>query len=375
MVVRTWREVEAASDAELLAWAGAQPWAEAMRRCDQDAEWHAEGDVWTHTLMVWDEVERLEAFPTLSVRDRLRLRLTALWHDAGKPETTVIDPETGRTRSPKHSLAGARIARNILRDWGCDLAEREAIVNLVRYHGRPPYLLDQAQPEEEVIRLSWLLSNELLHLFAVADTRGRTTGETAGRVEALGLWRDLAEEHGCLRKPYAFANDRARFLCFRGELGNLHWAPHEEYRCTVVLMSGLPGAGKDTWLRRHRPTLPVVSLDDVREELDVDPTDEQGRVIQLARERCRERLRAGEDFAFNATNLTAQMRRRWVDLFVDYGARVEIVYLEPPVATVLQRNRERERSVPERVIWRLLDRLEVPGPGEAHGGSWVNEDR
>ncbi len=40
-------------------------------------------------------------------------------------------------------------------------------------------------------------------------------------------------------------------------------------------MSGLPGVGKDTWLARSRPELPVVSLDAVREDLDVDATDNQ----------------------------------------------------------------------------------------------------
>lgn len=369
--MRNWEEVIAASDAEIMAWAERQPWADQMRRCGQDAEWHAEGDVWTHTKMVWEEVGRLDGFAELSAAARRQLRFTALWHDCGKPATTAIDPETGRTRSPKHSIVGARIARELLREWGCDLVAREAIVNLVRYHGRPPYLLDKAKPEEEVIRLSWLVSNVLLYRFAVADTRGRQAGETGRKEEALGLWRDLAEEYGCLTEPYPFVNDHARFLFFRGELGSLHRIPHEQYRCTVTLMSGLPGAGKDTWLQRNRPELSALSLDDVREELDVDPTDEQGRVIQMAKERCRERLRAGEDFAFNATNLTAQTRQRWIDLFADYGARVEIVYLEPPFDTVLKQNRERERMVPERVIRRLRDRVELPGAGEAHSVRWI----
>lgn len=36
-------------------------------------------------------------------------------------------------------------------------------------------------------------------------------------------------------------------------------APHEDFRCQVHLMSGFPGAGKDTWIRRHRSHLPVIS--------------------------------------------------------------------------------------------------------------------
>jgi predicted kinase len=131
-------------------------------------------------------------------------------------------------------------------------------------------------------------------------------------------------------------------------------------------MSGLPGSGKDTWLRRNRSALPVVALDAVREELELEATDNQGRVIQIAREKVRERLRCQSDFAFNATNLTRQMRRRWIDLFADYGARVEIVYLEPPLEVVLERNGERGRAVPESVVLRLLDRLEPPTLAEAH---------
>jgi len=103
-------------------------------------------------------------------------------------------------------------------------------------------------------------------------------------------------------------------------------------------MSGLPGAGKDRWLAQHRPGLPVVSLDDLRATHDVEPTDDQGAIVQLAREGCREYLRAGRDFAFNATNTVRQTRKRWTDLFADYGARVESVYLEPPLPVILRRN-------------------------------------
>ena len=109
--------------------------------------------------------------------------------------------------------------------------------------------------------------------------------------------------HDCFDKPYRFGNDHARFLFFRQEKPNLHYVPHEDFRCTVTMMSGIPGSGKDTWLATHRADLPVISLDDMREELDIEATGNQGGVAQLARERCRELLRARTSFAFNATNL------------------------------------------------------------------------
>ena len=39
-----WGDVLAFSNGEILAWAESQPWL-AMSECQQDAEWHAEGDV------------------------------------------------------------------------------------------------------------------------------------------------------------------------------------------------------------------------------------------------------------------------------------------------------------------------------------------
>lgn len=371
MVMRSWADMLKAPDADILAWAAMQPWSEPMRLCQQDAGWHAEGDVWTHTGMVFDQVIRLVDYAELSRAEQVILLFVALLHDAGKPATTVLDPETGRTRSPRHSNVGAGMAREILRDLKCDLETREHIVNLVRYHGRPPYLLEKQDPEREVVQLSCQISNRLLYLFALADTRGRHARETARAEDTLHLWRDTAMELGCFTGMYPFANDHARFLFHRGELTSLHYTPHEDYRCKVILMSGLPGAGKDTWLARERPGLPVVSLDAVRDELDVSATHNQGQVIQAAREQCREHLRAHRDFAFNATSITAQLRKRWIDLFADYGARVEIIYLEPELSILLRQNKQRQESVPESVIRRLHEKVEVPTLAEAHAVSWV----
>lgn len=358
--------MQRASNAQILDWAESQSWARAMAACQQDAQWHAEGDVWTHTKMVFAEVERLKEWPSLGRPAQLRLLLTALFHDSGKPATTTIDAQSGRTHSAKHAPASTEIVRGVLRELNCDFATREEIAALVRFHGRPQHLLEKATPEREVISLSWIVNNRLLYLFALADTRGRHTKEMDRPEENLHLWKLVAEEHGCFDRPYAFANDHARFLFYRNKLSNLRFAPHEKFRCMVTLMSGLPGAGKDTWLARQRPTLPVVALDAIRGELDVGPTENQGQVIQAAREQCREHLRASRSFAFNATNITSQTRQRWIDLFSDYGARIEIVYLEPPVATMLAQNKRRTNPVPERVVLRLLEKLEPPTATECH---------
>ena len=365
-MVINWQELKQASLDGILAWAEYEPWCQAMATCDQDAQWHSEGDVWTHTKMVCRQLAELDEWSSLTTDDQTVLVFTALFHDAAKPLTSQTDPETRRISSPKHAVKGEHVARGILRDLGCDLATREEIARLVRYHGRPAFLLERSEPTHEVIRLSWLVNNRLLFLFALADTRGRDTDSMTRPEENLQYWKMAAEENACYDQPYAFANDHARFLFHRQREPNLYYVPHEDFACEVTVLCGLPGSGKDTWLARNQPDLPVVSLDDIRRELAVAPADNQGEVVQLARERCREFLRAGMSFAFNATNILRQTRGRWIDLFADYNARVTLVYIEPPFERLLRQNVSRKDPVPEQVIRKLAAKCDPPTWAEGH---------
>lgn len=361
-----WQEVKHKSLNDIIGWAESQPWCRAMAECAQDVEWHSEGDVWTHTKMVCGQLVELDEWSSLTPHEQIVLIFTALFHDVAKPLTTQVDPETGRVSSPKHAVKGEHVARRVLRELGCDLETREEIARLVRFHGRPAFLLEKDEPAHEVVRLSWLVNNRLLYLFALADTRGRDTDSMSRPEENLHFWKLQAEELDCFETPFQFASDHTRFTFFRHREPSLHYLPHEVFSCQVTLMCGLPGSGKDTWLSRNRSDLPVVSLDGIRCELVVDPTDNQGDVVQVARERCREFLRAGTSFAFNGTNTVKQTRKRWLDLFADYRARTEIVYVEPPFKRILQQNRERHDPVPEQVIRKLAEQCEPPTLHECH---------
>jgi len=368
-----WQQLRQESFNNIIAWAEDQPWCEQMANCVQDAQWHAEGNVWEHTQMVLRQLVELDEWPTLDTQQETVLKFTALFHDVAKPLTTHVDPDTGRVTSPKHAVRGEHVARSVLRDLGCDLDTREEICRLVRYHGRPAFLLEREDPTHEVVKLSWLASNQLLYLFALADTLGRDTDSMTRPEENLHYWKLTADEAGCYDKPFPFANDHARFLFFRQQEPNVHYVPHEDFSCEVTMLSGLPGSGKDRWLSRHRGDLPVVSLDDIRKEIGIDPTENQGTVIQLAKERCRELLRKKVAFAFNATNTMRQTRGRWIDLFCDYGARIEIIYVEPSFERILKQNKERSEPVPERAIQKLADKCEPPTWLECHTLRVVSE--
>ena len=202
---------------------------------------------------VYEQLVQLDDWPSLTAHERTLLIFTALLHDAAKPLTSQVDAETGRVTSPKHAVRGEHLTRDVLRDLDCPLETREEIARLVRYHGRPAFLLEREEPSHEVVHLSWLVNNRLLYLFALADNRGRDTDSMSRPEENLHFWKLISDENGCFSQPYPFANDHARFQFFRQPEPNRHYVPlTEDFVCTVTMMSGLPGSGKDTWLSRHR---------------------------------------------------------------------------------------------------------------------------
>ena len=135
-------------------------------------------------------------------------------------------------------------------------------------------------------------------------------------------------------------------------------------------MSGLPGTGKDTWIKNNHPDLPIISLDDIRRANKIPTTAEQGMVANLAREQAKDYLRKHQSFVWNATNITNQMRESLVSLFETYHAHVRIVYLETEWQSLLERNHSREDVVPQSVIEKMMGKLVLPEVYEASIVEW-----
>ncbi len=333
--------------------------------CPQDPLYHGEGDVGTHTRMV---VEALVADPdwqALSDADRRVLFWSAVLHDVGKPATTRHE-EDGRITSRGHSRVGAHITRELLWRANVPFAWREQICGLIAAHQLPFWLIERPDPQRLAIETSWRCRPDLLCLHAKADALGRICADQQAALENVALAQAVFEEAGCFREPFPFANDESRVAYFELPDRDQHYAAFEDHRCTVTVMSALPGTGKDTWIARNRADQPVVSLDLLRGELGVNAPDNQGRVIQAAYARAKEYLRAGRDFTWNATNVTRQTRGKLLRLLRDYNARIELVYLEAGPDRIYQQNGQRADAVPEAVIDHLLRKLEPPDRTEAH---------
>ena len=342
----------------------------ALSDCPQDPIHHAEGDVATHTRMVLEAQLTDPTWRELDANRRAILFWAAVFHDVGKPRCTTFEDD-GRIASKGHSRTGAAMTRAFLAECGAPFAWREAVCALIAHHQLPFWLIERPEPLRLAIAVSMRLRGEDLCLHAKADALGRICEDQDSLLDNVALAGLTFEEAGCLSAPYAFANDESRVRYFERADRNPGFAAHADYRCCVTVMSGLPGAGKDTWLRQHAAGLPVVSLDTLRAEMGVKPTDNQGRVIQAGFEAARTHLRAGRDFAWNATNVTRQNRGRILQLLLDYGAHVRWVYVEPALEQIRLQNRDRVDAVPEAVINTLLAKLEPPDATEGHDVVYV----
>lgn len=94
-----------------------------MKGVQQPPEFHPEGDVWVHTLLMLEKMER--PTPTLA--------LGALLHDVGKPPTFRL---ADRIRFDNHCEIGAVMAEEICERLRLSNRETERVAALVRNHLR-----------------------------------------------------------------------------------------------------------------------------------------------------------------------------------------------------------------------------------------------
>lgn len=345
-------------------------WVRDLAGVPQDPVHHGEGDVETHTRMACEALASLPQWRARPAAERVRLFTAVLMHDVAKPYCTALDGD-GRVTAHGHSRRGDLMVRRILWELGAPVAWREHVAALVRHHQVPFWALERPDLQQIAFRASLLARNDDLLLLASADILGRICSDTAELLDNAALYGEYCAEQECLEAPRAFPSDHARFWYFRKPGRDPGYAAFDDTRCTVTVLSGLPGAGKDHWIAAHRPDVPVVSLDRLRAEMGVSPSGDQRAVAAAAHEAARGHLRAGRSFVWNATNVSRQQREACTGLAARYRARVEIVAVEAPPGVVRDRNRARRAPVPDAVVDRLVRRWETPDPTEAHRVDWL----
>ena len=345
------------------------PVLEQAKTTPQDPVYHGEGDVWTHTQMVVAELLVLADFQAASESEQRILFLAALLHDVAKYRTTVIN-EDGRIGQPGHSKKGALDARILLWELGLPFAEREAVCSLIAVHQVPFFAFEDNRhghtPQWLCHSLSWQTNVRLLCALAEADMQGRVCADKSRALDNIALLRELAREEGCEQTPKVFANEHTRLRYFQGHEVYPDFALQLPQGSKVTLMCGLPASGKNTWVTQHAGGVPVLSYDDTRQRLGLKYGANEGLVAHTVFEMAKTYLREKQDFVWNATHLSAQMRQKNVAVCLAYDAHVRIAYVEAGKATLLKRNQARDSSLSNAKLLQMLKHWEMPSVLEAH---------
>ena len=174
------------------------PEIKALVGCPQEPDWHPEGDVWVHTLMVIDQ-----ARTRIDDLDRARqivIMLGAVCHDLGKPPTTAFSD--GRIRSMDHEQAGVAPATAVLDRLNIHTIDgydvRRQILGIVAHHLKPGMFRQSKTPVSDGAfrRLAQKVDLELLARVAKSDCLGRTGGFDCSAMDwFLERARELGVQH------------------------------------------------------------------------------------------------------------------------------------------------------------------------------------
>ena len=98
--------------------------------CPQDASWHPEGDVFTHTGL---SLDAYAGYRTGNEREDLVVGLAVLCHDFGKPKCTTVGSD-GKIHSYAHDVLGVEPTRRFLARLTREKSLIEEVVPLVERH-------------------------------------------------------------------------------------------------------------------------------------------------------------------------------------------------------------------------------------------------
>lgn len=358
-----------------------KPFLVAMEQTEQNPVYHGEGSVLNHTKKVVENIITLPEYCNGSFLDKVVLFLAALLHDVGKIKKTKVSD--GEITSRGHAVKGSLMAREFLYKTLSFSGEktllniRESVCSLIRYHSYPPYALSKEDSKIKIIKMASngelynLFSNQKLYALEKADILGRISIDTPLMLENLEFFKLLCQENNVYDSFIPFKSNYVKRAYFLEKTAYEYDELFVNSWGTVILLSGLAGVGKDTFIKTNYPNVPVISLDDIRKELKVKPTDNQSTVISIAKERAKEFLRKKQPFIWNATNITYQVRSSQIELFERYNASVKTIYLETNYDENLNRNKNRESVVPEEVINVMLSKLEPPENHECETVEYV----
>ena len=168
---------------------------------EQSPKYHAEGDVWTHTMMVLDEAAKLRELAS----NPFAFMLTALTHDFGKAICT--ERVNGVIHSYEHEIKGLPLIEAFLRRITNETQTIKYVINLAENHMRPNTLAAHGSSVKATNKMfdSSVSPRDLIYI-AIADHLGRICEGGAVSYENF-LFARLDEYNEMMSRPYVMGRD------------------------------------------------------------------------------------------------------------------------------------------------------------------------
>ena len=141
----------------------------------------------------------------------------------------------------------------------------------------------------------------------------------------------------------------------------------------LIVMVGLPGSGKSYYANKlleeaTNPTV-ILSSDNYRKKLFGDENDQthNEQVFKTLYQDIRKYLISHVDVIFDATNTSLKSRLRIMKEIEGIECDKEAYVICTPIEECIERDKNRERSVGEEVIWKFVRSFQCP---QTYEGFW-----
>ena len=136
---------------------------------------------------------------------------------------------------------------------------------------------------------------------------------------------------------------------------------HSGNKPEFIMLVGLPGSGKSTFIKRYKE-YKVHSSDDIREELtgDANRQDINNLVFKTLHNRVKEDLLNGQSVIYDATNVSRKRRKAFLQELNNIPCWKYCLLIATPFEVCLERNSQRDRKVPYHVIERMYKDFDIP---------------
>lgn len=330
-----------------------------LKSIPQTPKWHKERCVWNHTKLVVDNmINELSKRQVDNSRDYYKLMVcAALCHDLGKATTTEWSEKKQDYISYNHAYSSDKITRRLFYDEDVEL--REKLCSLVRLHMDIRHVLDN---EEQAISNLTQLYNSCYA--SLEDLLLLNLCDTLGSINDIESKEDIFDINNKLNDLISVNISSKGVNKFSYQLDS------SQPQFTVYFMIGLPGSGKDTYIKNNLNEFPTICRDDIRKELGIQGDKpmgmkkEENLVTKIVEEIMKELCEKEQSFIINNTNLKQKYRDNFKRIISKskYNPKIIYIYVE---ASSIDINKERRRGqIDGSVIDNMFNKFDFPLPSE-----------